>query len=227
VNQGRVLLSAILLASACVDITVNTQNSPADTAVCNPGVTREEGDAAPAGNSYQPPKPTDSITIRGNLDQTSAVPIWNSATPKLTSNFTTSLTVYDSLGKAIQLDIYFVKNGVAQTQAGDSGDWTYHVMTDGANLAFESDGVTPPIPGVATEIATGVLRFDTSGRLISNVTKSQGFYPAAAMAPQVLAFNFGTGTDTGGSGLDGLTQYAATSAVAFVVQSGASAQPLP
>jgi hypothetical protein len=126
VNQGRVLLSAILLASACVDITVNTQNAPANTAVCNPGGTREAGDAAPDGNSYQPPKPTDTL-----------------------------------------------------------------------------------------------------GRLISNVTESQGFYPTAAMAPQVLAFNFGTGTDTGGSGLDGLTQYAATSTITFLVQSGTPAIPLP
>jgi flagellar hook protein FlgE len=180
------------------------------------------------GNASAPAKATDSITIRGNLDQTAVAPTWDPTDPKGTSNFTTSMTVYDSLGKAIQLDIYFCKNDAAGTQAGDSGDWTYHVMTDGASLAFESDGTTAATPGTATQIATGTLRFDTSGRLISNVTDSQGFYPTDAVGPQDLVFNFGTGTAApdNGSGLDGLTQYAATSAVSFVTQAGSSSGSL-
>jgi flagellar hook protein FlgE len=185
------------------------------------------------GNASAPAKATDSITIRGNLDQTAAATTWDPANPKTSSNFTTSMTVYDSLGKAIQLDIYFSKNDPATgTQAGDSGDWTYHVMTDGANLAFGADGATPGVAGTATQVATGTLRFDTSGRLISNVTAGppdSGFYPADSVGPQALSFNFGTGTDpttTNGSGLDGLTQYAATSAVSFVTQAGSSSGSL-
>jgi flagellar hook protein FlgE len=233
VNQGRVVLSAILLASACVDITVNNQSASADAgAACSLGGTGGTPETSPAGsggNAIQPPKATDSIIMRGNLDQTSEPKAWDPVTPKTTSNFTTTVTVWDSLGKAIQLDIYFVKHQAVQTQPGDSGDWTYHVMTDGANLDFQSDGATPTTPGRAIEILTGTLRFDTSGRLISNIITSQGFYPAAAMIPQPLAFDFGTGTDTGGSGsgLDGLTQYAAVSSVSFVVQSGTSARQLP
>jgi flagellar hook protein FlgE len=145
------------------------------------------------------------------------------------------MTVYDSLGKAIQLDIYFSKNDPTDptaTQPGDSGDWTYHVMTDGANLAFGADGTTASVAGTATQVATGTLRFDTSGRLISNATSpapDSGFYPKDSVGPQALTFNFGTGTDpttTNGSGLDGLTQYAATSAVSFVTQAGSSSGSL-
>jgi len=183
------------------------------------------------GNASAPAKATDSITIRGNLDQTATAMTWDPTNPKTSSNFTTSMTVYDSLGKAIQLDIYFSKNDATGTQAGDSGDWTYHVMTDGGNLAFGADGATPGVPGTATQVATGTLRFDTSGRLISNVTDptASGFYPANSVGPQALSFNFGTGTDpttTNGSGLDGLTQYATTSAVSFVTQAGSSSGSL-
>jgi flagellar hook protein FlgE len=178
------------------------------------------------GNASAPAKATDAITIRGNLDQTAVAPTWDPANPKETSNFTTSMTVYDSLGKAIQLDIYFCKNNAASTQPGDSGDWTYHVMTDGVNLAFQADGTTPAVAGTATQVATGTMRFDTSGRLISNTTDSQGFYPKDSVGPQTLSFNFGSGTASGGSGLDGLTQYAATSAVSFVTQAGSSSGSL-
>lgn len=177
------------------------------------------------GNASAPAKATDAITIRGNLDQTALPMTWDPTLPKSTSNFTTSMTVYDSLGKAIQLDIYFAKNDAANTQAGDSGDWTYHVMTDGVNLATDANGA-PAVPGTATEVATGTLRFDTQGRLISNTTDLQGFNPRDSLNPQPLTFNFGSGTDTGGSGLDGLTQYAATSAVSFVTQAGSSSGSL-
>jgi flagellar hook protein FlgE len=181
------------------------------------------------GNASAPAKATDNITIRGNLDQTALPTTFAAANPKATSNFTTSMTVYDSLGKAIQLDIYFSKNTAATTTAGDSGDWTYHVMTDGANLAFQGNGTSTPVAGTATDVSTGTLRFDTSGRLISNVTANTlAFYPRDAQGPQALTFNFGSGTaaPTSGSGLDGLTQYAATSAVSFVTQAGSSSGSL-
>jgi flagellar hook protein FlgE len=178
------------------------------------------------GNASAPAKATDSITIRGNLDQTAVAPTWDAANPKTTSNFTTSMTVYDSLGKAIQLDIYFAKNDAAGTTAGDSGDWTYHVMTDGVNLATDGTGA-PSVAGTATEVATGALRFDQQGRLISNApVGTLTFNPKDAVNPQPLAFQFGEGTSTGGNGLDGLTQYAATSAVSFVTQAGSSSGSL-
>ena len=185
------------------------------------------------GNASAPAKATDNITIRGNLDQTADIKTWNAANPKTTSNFTTSMTVYDSLGKPIQLDIYFSKKDPTDPTfvAGDSGDWTYHVMTDGVNLGLEADGTTTATPGKVTEVATGTLRFDTAGRLVDNTTDSQGFYPKDSNGPQTLNFNFGSGTTpssgaTGGSGLDGLTQYAATSAVSFVTQAGSSSGSL-
>lgn len=179
------------------------------------------------GNASAPAAATSSITIRGNLDQNAAAPpTFDPTTPQTTSNFNTSMTVYDSLGNPIQLNIYFSKTDAADTQAGDSGDWTYHVVTDGKNLATESDGVTAATPGKPTEVATGTLQFDSNGKLISNTTTVNGFNPLGATNPQPLTFDFGTGTGAGGSGLDGLTQYGAASAVSFVTQEGSSSGSL-
>jgi flagellar hook protein FlgE len=229
-RQDRVVPCLLLLASGCVDITVNNEGGAGGSSVvCSLGGTigSGSGGAAGAGSGVSiPAKATDIITLRGNLDQTAFARTWDPVNPKTTSNFTVSLTVYDSLGKAIQLDIYFSKDDAARLQPGDSGDWTYHVMTDGVNLAFQSDGTTAT-PGTATEIAAGTLRFDTAGRLVSNTTTDQGFYPEGAAGPQVLTFAFGTGTEAAGSGLDGLTQYAATSAISFVSQSGSAAITAP
>jgi flagellar hook protein FlgE len=218
-KQGRVVLY-LLFASGCVDITVNTQSgADGSSTVCSLG-----GTAGGSGGSIaKPARATDNITLRGNLDQTAWILTWDPVSPKTTSNFTTSLTVYDSLGKTIQVDLYFSKDDASHLEPGDSGDWTYHAMTDGANVAFEFDGTTPTVYGTPTPIAVGRLRFDTAGRLASNTTTSQGFYPRNAASPQVLTFNFGTGTEIGGNGLDGLTQYAATSAISFVDQSGSAA----
>jgi flagellar hook protein FlgE len=166
------------------------------------------------GNASAPAKPTDTITVRGNLDAT-ATPTESTWTPtdaKNTSNFSTSMEVYDSLGKPVQLDIYFCMDSV--------GSWHYHAVTDGANL-------TGGTGGTATEVATGDLTFDSEGKLISNTSTYSNFNPLDANNPQELTFNFGAGTGTdGGSGLDGLTQYAADSAMSFVTQAGFAAGSL-
>jgi flagellar hook protein FlgE len=167
------------------------------------------------GSASAPAKPTDNITVRGNLDSTAtptenpdpvtSYPGWTVTDAKDTSNFSTSMVVYDSLGKPVQLDIYFCMDSV--------GDWHYHAVTDGGNL-------TGGVAGTPTEVATGELKFNTEGRLMSNTTSVNNFNPLNATNPQPLTFNFGTGTDAGGSGLDGITQYAAASAMSFVTQAG-------
>jgi len=172
------------------------------------------------GNASAPAKATDNITIRGNLNVQSDVLTWDILDPKNTSNFTTSMTVYDSLGKPLQLEIYFCKEDPALNGLDESGNWTYHVLTDGAGLSGGN-------PGEATEVAGGLLKFDLEGRLISNEQDTTlTFDPKDATPGQELTFNFGTGTVDGGSGLDGLTQYAASSAVSFVTQAGSTSGSL-
>jgi flagellar hook protein FlgE len=160
------------------------------------------------GSATAPAKPTDNITVRGNLNATAkpTQATWNATKAKDTSNFSTSMVVYDSLGKPVQLDIYFCMDTV--------GNWKYHAITDGANL-------TGGTAGTASEVASGTLTFDTEGKLVSNVADTGlTFDPINATPAQPLTFSFGTGTADGGTGLDGLTQYAADSAMSFVTQAG-------
>jgi hypothetical protein len=108
-------LLSVLLTSACVDVTINNIERGADdastsTVVCNL-VETDAGAlgsvAAPGSDSstfrptFRPPRATDSITLRGNLGQTEMTLSWDAKTPKTTSNFTTAVSVYDSVGKAI------------------------------------------------------------------------------------------------------------------------------
>jgi hypothetical protein len=159
-------------------------------------------DASPA-----PVAATTGITMRGNLDATAVPTIFDPDNVQTTSDFSTALTVYDRLGKAIDIEIFFCMNEV--------GDWTYHVTTAPQNLASAGDG-TDLLCRLA-EIATGTLRFDPVGKLISNVTSATAsFVPKGAKISQPIIFNFGTGTASGGTGLDGLTQYASVSAISFI-----------
>lgn len=163
------------------------------------------------GNSTAPPRMTTSVTVRANL-QSDAVspPAWDPANPSGTSNFATSVTVYDSLGKGHQADIYFRKNG--------AGDWEWHGLVDGGSLA---GGVA----GTPTEIASGTATFDGQGRLTAVTTGVNNFNPVGATNPQPLTFNFGT-PPPAGTGVDGLTSFASPSAASFLSQDGFSSGEL-
>jgi flagellar hook protein FlgE len=193
---------------------------PQPTGTYTTEVTATDGDPLHVDCAFTPAAATENITIRGNLDPSAQPVNFNSTVAAATSNFNTSVVVYGSLGDPIQLEIYFSKNDAANTQPGDLGDWTYYVVTDGGNLDTEGDGTTPATMGTPTVVAGGALRFGTCGVLISNVTTINAFNPRGAAQPQPLTFNFGTGTAVGGTGVDGIAQFRANSAVSSVSQDG-------
>ena len=163
------------------------------------------------GNASAPPRATGNVTVRGNLQSDApAVPAWDPTKADATSNFSTSTTVYDSLGTAHDVQVYFRKTG--------AGAWEYHAMTDGA-------GVSGGTAGTKSEIAAGTMSFDTLGKLTAQ-TQTGSFTPAGAASPQALVLNFGDSTGAGGTGLGGLTQFAAPSATTFLGQDGATAGDL-
>jgi flagellar hook protein FlgE len=112
------------------------------------------------------PKATEKATIAGNLDATAAaIPGgFDLGDPSGTSNFATSMTMYDDEGAGSPVTVYFTKTG---TDA-----WTYSVVAGGAvagsgSLSFRSDG-TPS--GAATGSVsltlggkTATVEFDLSG----------------------------------------------------------------
>jgi flagellar hook protein FlgE len=156
------------------------------------------GDLA-LGARQSPPAATANASMTLNLDANAVVPgAWDPLNPNTTSNFATSTTVYDSLGAAHHVDVYFRNQG--------AGAWEFHALVDGADL-------TGGTPGTATEIASGTLAFNASGALQQQTVAASSADFINAAPGQAIAFDFGDDIASGGTGLGGTTQYAGTSTV--------------
>lgn len=144
--------------------------------------------------------PTANAKMTLNLDSSATTPAlaFDPNNTQNTANYTTSMTAYDSLGNAHQVQVAFRNNG--------SGSWEWHASVDGAQL----NGGTP---GSQTEIASGTMTFNTAGALASQTTNSSSADFVNATPGQVINFNFGDDIASGGTGLSGTTQYASTSSV--------------
>ncbi|HEY4184006.1 MAG TPA: flagellar hook protein FlgE [Polyangia bacterium] len=164
------------------------------------------------GSAASPALPTATVTIKANLDAAALTPAvaFDPTNPVATSNFSTSVTAFDSLGIQHQVDVYFVKTGNAPT---GEAQWTYHALTDGG-------GLTGGTAGVATEIQSGDLTFDLTGKLATVGNIAGAFNPLNATQAQALTFNLGDDTGSGGTGLDGTTQFAAQYGATSVTQDG-------
>jgi flagellar hook protein FlgE len=129
--------------------------------------------------------------------------------PNGTSNFSTNVTVFDSLGAAHELTVYYAKTG--------SNQWDWHALVDGGEL-------TGGTPGVATEGASGTLTFTTNGALDTETSAATTWSFNNATAGQTISFDFGTSITTdAGTGLDGTTQFSAPEANIGLEQNGYAA----
>ncbi len=152
------------------------------------------------GDAVSPPRPTANITFKGNLDASDPVLVFDPADPANSSSHQITTTVYDSLGAAHEVNVYFNKTA--------AGAWEYHAMADGA-------GLTGGTAGTQTQIATGTLAFDLSGNLTASAGTST-FNPIGAVQNQGLTFDLGTP-----GGAPGMTQTDATdSTTSFINQDG-------
>ena len=137
-NQGYVVNPAGLrLQGYTIDAAGARATSPSDLQI---------------GGRQSPPVATATAKLTLNLDASSVPPpAWNPANPTGTSNYATSMTVYDSLGTAHHAQVYFRSQG--------GGAWEWHAMVDGGEL-------TGGTAGTPTEIANGTqpLPFQSSLR---------------------------------------------------------------
>ena len=153
----------------------------------------------PLGARQSPPVATATANMTLNLDANAAAPAaFDPANPNATSNYATSATVYDSLGKAHRVEVYFRSSG--------AGAWEWHAMADGGELV----GGTP---GTQTEIASGAMTFDATGKLASQTTTASSASFTGATPNQAITFDFGDDLASGGTGLAGTTQFSGTSSV--------------
>ncbi|HVR61066.1 MAG TPA: flagellar hook protein FlgE [Polyangia bacterium] len=161
------------------------------------------------GNSMSQPLATATISVQANLNSEDAVPAaFNVANPSGTSNTSNSVTVYDPAGGAHQVDIYYSKT------AANAWAW---------------NAVTVDTTGAPVVAGTGTLTFDPagSGKLAAQTGTINVTYPNMAAA-QAINVNFGdpTGGVPPGTGLLGVTQFAAPDGTAKMSQDGFSAGSL-
>jgi len=155
-----------------------------------------------------PPRATARLTVSANLDSTSVTPTaaFDPNNPGPTSNFSTSMTTYDSLGTPHTVSVYYRRTG--------ANSWEYRALANGAEVVGGTAGRN-------TEVAAGTLTFNTNGSLQNTASTSGGTVSFnGATAAQPLAFNFGTPIASGGTGLDGITQFGTPSTVGAQSQDG-------
>ncbi|WP_298266780.1 flagellar basal-body rod protein FlgF [Geobacter sp.] len=141
-----------------------------------------------------PPKQTANVKMVVNLDSTQATPAlpWDPTNPVATSNFSTSLSLYDSQGNAHTATVFFRKT------AANSWDW--HAIIPDATAGS-------PVDGTLTFDATGALTAQTpAAGAGQNITFAGG-----VTAPQPIMFDLGVGATT---------QYASSSIVSSQTQDG-------
>ena len=155
-----------------------------------------------------PANATTKMSMQANLDATATTPTapWDPQNPAATSNFSTSMQMYDSLGNAHSVQVYFRNTG--------ANTWDYHVLGNGGEIQGGTQGQN-------YEFATGSLSFNTSGALQSNTLTSGGTVSFNGAKPnQAISFSFGSPISGGGTGLDGITQFGSSSGVSAQNQDG-------
>src|SRR5262249_15236813 len=86
---------------------------------------------------------TTQMTVTANLDSNAVVPTaaWDVNDPTAGSNFSTSMSVYDSLGNAHTISVYFTKTG--------TNAWTWRALGTASEI-------TTPAPAAVTDVNTQV-----------------------------------------------------------------------
>ncbi|OEU69640.1 MAG: hypothetical protein BA864_01705, partial [Desulfuromonadales bacterium C00003093] len=103
--------------------------------------------------SFTPAGPTANVDLNTNLDSDSlAITVgFDPLDPSITSNYATSIQVFDSLGSTHLMTTYFTKT--------TDQNWEWNTVVDGEEVAGGA-------PGVLEVVGNGNLEFDPSGDLI-------------------------------------------------------------
>jgi flagellar hook protein FlgE len=180
-------------------------------------------------------------TLAGDLNMTAGTSTTGTdfllSDPPATSDFSTSMTVFDSLGNSHLLTTYFSKIG--------QNTWNYNVVANAADVVtanYASSNIDASL-GIV-KVGSGILTFGTNGTLDreSPVIRYDDGTPGGtagatpgqlqvdfngATQDQLIVMNYGTSVTTdGGSGLDGTTQFGSTSALVQQTQDGFAAGSL-
>ncbi|WP_127716600.1 flagellar hook protein FlgE [Halobacteriovorax sp. HLS] len=174
-------------------------------------ITTKEGPVK-LGSTTIPAQATEKLNVTMNLDSRAEIKEFDINDPDATSNFANSVTVFDNVGTARLVTLYYNKTG--------DNTWTYRALVDGA----DAEG---GVPGKFTQMAQGNVVFNNKGQLQEEVVGSNSFNFNKGAAPdQQIKFNFGESIVEGGEGIGASTQYGSNSAVSRHTQDGYSAATL-
>ncbi|MEQ1504719.1 MAG: flagellar hook protein FlgE [Myxococcota bacterium] len=163
-------------------------------------------------------EPLDAIRTATPFDGTAAAPTLD--TLSQSADFSTSVTVYDSLGIPRDVTLFFERDSASPET------WNVYAVADGSQVDTNGDGVADGTAGAAFELGSGTVTFDTDGNLASTtgITMNAGwtFPGASAMSP-----TFAFGLDAAGNPTDGgLTMSGTSSFLTSIGQDGHSAGTL-
>jgi len=145
------------------------------------------------------PQATTGASMMANLDASAEVldPFDVDAADE-TSNFSTTVTVYDSLGNEHPVELYFRKSG--------ENAWEWYAVINAEDAAS----------GTREIAGQGTLAFDSDGRLQTVTGNTVTFdFAGGATLGQSITFDFGTSLDDGGTGVDGIVQYGGISSSVY------------
>jgi flagellar hook protein FlgE len=181
-------------------------------AVNDQGEITNKIDPIKLGNTTIPAKSTKDVKLSINLDSRQEAKQFKIEDPDNTSSFSSSLTVFDNVGTARLVTMYYNKTG--------NNAWEYHAVVDGKDAAGGEEGKL-------YEMATGKLIFNDKGLLQEEQEGSNAFnFNKGAAAGQKIKFNWGTSIAEKGDGSDASTQFGSNSNVARHTQNGHSAATL-
>jgi flagellar hook protein FlgE len=154
--------------------------------------------------SLNPATATTQFTVDVNLNSAAAA--------DTTSDFSTPMTVYDSLGNSHVLTLNFEKTG--------ANEWSYNVTMPGDELSGGTAGTPFPISG-----ASGTLTFDSSGNLTSPAAGSPITFSITGLTDGAADMNLSWNPYTS-AGAARITQLAAPSQPSANSQNGSPAAQL-
>jgi flagellar hook protein FlgE len=126
-----------------------------------------------------------------------------------TSDFSTSITIYDDNGQSHSLEVYFKKTA--------DNVWSWHGLIDGGDVAGGAEGVPE-------QVGTGTLNFTSNGAFSSVAGNSVSItWPSSS---QTIGLDFGETIADGGDGLGGTTQFANPNVIHTQSQDGYAAGSL-
>jgi len=165
------------------------------------------------GSTTIPAKATNNVKVFTNLDSREVVKQFDPNKPNETSNFASSVSVFDNTGTERIVQLFFNKSA--------DSNWTYHALVDGA----DAEGGTP---GKFMEMATGSLVFNDKGQLQEVKEGNNAFnFNKGAKKDQKITFDFGKSLSLGGNGSEASTQYGSRSSInRSFSQDGSSAATL-